>query len=266
MLVRSCTWEQAKQPRYNYSKEFCGEHRPNDTWKPFDLWMWGAATIGILAQKAKDGDGDAALELARLAGEATEHLTKICKAEPELVLPLSRLRRAWPVIKHKKMKLSDDEKDLFAAIQLGVDDFVELDAQTAKWKWDDAGKIAYSLLNYVRISRGSPPHGFDNGAISKFVKEKLPRDFNDENANHWWKVAREILLWSYPEPAEIEELSQLVPLNIRRKKDGRMIDNPKRKSPGVMKQEILSILESRFLAFAPNKSFEQIKTCPTSSG
>jgi hypothetical protein len=265
-LVRNSTWEQAKQPRFDYSKKFCGENRPNDTWKPFDLWMWGEATIGILAQKARDGDGDAALELARLAGEATEHLTKVCKANPKLVLSLSRLRRAWPVIKHKKAKLSNDERDLFSAIQLGVDDFVELDAQTAKWKWDDAGKIAYSLLNYIRRSRGSPPHGFDNGAISKFVKEKLSRDFDDGNANVWWKVAKEILLFSYPEPQVIQELSQLVSLKIRRKKDGHTIDNPKRKSPGILKQEILSILESRFLAFAPNKSFEQSKTCPTSNG
>ncbi len=268
VLVRDSTWEQAKQPRFNYSKEFCGEHRPNDTWKSFELYTAGTSIIGILTQRARDGDADAALELARLAGEATEHLTKICKAKPELVLSLSRLRRAWPVIKHKKAKLSDDEKDLFAAIQLGADDFIELDAQTAKWKWDDAGKIAYGLLNYIRVSRGSPPHGFDNGAMSKFVKEKLPRDFDDddENKTAWWKVAKEIFLFSYPEPHAVQELSQLVPMAIRRKKDGRTITNPKRRSPGVLKQEILSILQSRFLAFAPNKSFEKTKTCPASSG
>ena len=267
VLVRNSTWEQAKNPRFDYSKKFCGENRPNETWKPFDLYLWSHSTIGILAQKASNGDGDAALELARLAGEATEHLTKICRAKPELFFPLSRLRRAWPVIKHRKAKLSDDEKALFAAIQLGADDFIELDAQTAKWKWDDAGKIAYGLLNYIRVSRGSPPHGFDNGAMSKFVKEKLPRDFDDDdkNAKAWWSVAKEILLFSYPEPHAVQELSQLVPMTIRQK-DRRTIANPKRRSPGVLKQEILSILESRFLAFAPNKSFEKTKTCPASSG
>ena len=247
VLVRNCSWEQAKNPRYGYSKQFCGEHRPNDTWKSFDLYTAGTSIIGILSQRARDGDADAALELARLAGEATENLTKICKAKPELVLPLSRLRRAWPVIKHKRAKLSDDEKDLFAAIQLGADDFIELDAQTAKWTWDDAGKIAYGLLNFLRRSRGSQPHGFDNGAISKFVKEKLPRDFDDddENAKAWWKVAKEILLFSYPEPHAVQELSRLVPM-----------DSPKRKSPGRFDQAIFRKLKSRFLSFARNSSFD----------
>ncbi len=213
---------------------------------------------------ARNGNADAAQELARLAGKATEHLIKICKVRPELVRPLARHFRAWPVIKRRNAKLSADEQDLFATIQLGANDFIELDAQTAKWKLDDAGKITYGLLNYIRVSRGSPPHGFDNGAIGKYVKEKLPRDFDDENATDWWKVAREILLFSYPDPHTIQEFNQLVPLKIRRKSDGRIVANPKRKTPGKLKQEILSILESRFLAFAPNKSFEQTKTCPTS--
>jgi hypothetical protein len=265
ILVRRSTWEQAKDPRYNYSKKFCGENRPNETWKSFDLWLWGDATIGILAQMARDGNASAAQELARLAGKATEQLTKICTAKPAMVWPVSRYFRAWPVIKKKNAELSGDETRLFLAIQLGAADFIELDAQTAKWKWDDAGKIAYGLLNYIRVSRGSLPHGLDNGVISRFVKEKLPHDFDDDNADDWWKVAREILLFSYPEPEAIQELSQLVPMTVRRKKDRRTVANPKRKSPGRLRQEILRILKSRFLAFAPNKTFERCKPYPTSS-
>ena len=242
VLVRNSTWEQAKNPRFNYSKEFCGENRPNETWKPFDLWMWGDTTIGILTQKASDGDGEAALELARLASVATEHLTRICTAKPHLFWPLSRLRRAWPVIKKANAKLSAAETKLFSAIQLGADDFIELHAQTAKWKLDDAGRIAYGLLNYIRVSRGSQPHGFDNGAMSKFVKEKLPRDFDDESADDWWKVAKEILLFSYPQPHAIDELKSLVPVN-----------SPKRKSPGRFDQAIFRKLKSRFMAFARAK-------------
>ena len=242
VLVRNRTWEQEKNPRFNYSKEFCAEHRPNETWKPFDLWTWGDSTIGILAQKAVDGNSDAALELARIAGAATEHLTKICKAKPELFFPLSRLRRAWPVIKKANAKLSAAETDLIGAIQLGADDFIELHPQTAKWKSDDSGKIAEGLIRYIRDSRGSPPHGFDNGAISKFVKEKLPRDFDDESADDWWEVAKEILLFSYPQPHAIDEFKSLVP-----------VDSPKRKSPGRFDQAILRKLKSRFMAFARAK-------------
>jgi hypothetical protein len=38
VLIRNSSWEQAKQPRFDYSKKFCGENRPNDTWKSFDLY------------------------------------------------------------------------------------------------------------------------------------------------------------------------------------------------------------------------------------
>jgi hypothetical protein len=110
VLVRDSTWEQTKQPRYNYSKIFCGENNPNDTWDSQKLWIAGTTIIGILTQRARDGDADAALELARLAGEATEHLTNICKARPGLFLPLSRLRRAWPVIKKRNAKLEHFHK------------------------------------------------------------------------------------------------------------------------------------------------------------
>lgn len=243
VLTRNSTWEQAKNPRYNWSKEFCGETNPNDTWDSQRLWIVGTSIIGILAQRARDGNTDAAQELARLASESTVQLTKICKAKPDLVWPLSKYFRAWPVIKKKNAKLSNEEMDLFAAIQLGANDFIELHAQTAKWKLDDAGKIAYSLLNYIRVSRGSPPHGFDNGAISKFVKEKLPRDFADENADDWWNVAKDIFLFSYPQPHAIDELKSLTPATSK----GRQ------KSPGRLDEDIFRKLKSRFMAFARAK-------------
>ena len=171
VLVRETKWSAAKAgPRYNYSKKFCGENRPNETWEPMDLYIWGQTTIGILGQTAKDGNTAAAEELWRLAVQATGLLTQLCKTKPELLRSVARINRQWPVFRKKNAELSESEKDLFSAIQLGEDDFVELDAK-AQWRFDDAGIIAYGLLNYLRVSRGSPPHGFDNGAVSKFVKK-----------------------------------------------------------------------------------------------
>ena len=243
VLVRESTWSAAKAgPRYNYSKKFCSENRPNETWEPMDLYVWGHTTIGILGQTAKDGNAAAAEELWRLAFQATGLLTQVCKTKPELLRSVARINRQWPVFRKKNSELTESEKDLFAAIQLGADDFIELHAQTAKWKLDDAGIIAHGLLNYIRVSRGSPPHGFDNGVVSKFVKEKLPRDFDDESAGDWWKVAKEILLFSYPQPHAIDELKSLVP-----------VDSPKRKSPGRFDQAIFRKLKSRFMAFARAK-------------
>jgi hypothetical protein len=243
VLVRNHAWNQ--ESRFDYSEKFCGENRPNETWKPFDLWLQGDHIIAILAQKAGDGNANAALELARLASLATWRLTRICKAKPELVRTLARLRRAWPVIKKRNAKLSEEEKELFARIQLGADDFIELDPQTARWKFDDAGKIAYSLLDYIRRARKSSKDSiFSCGTVGKVAKEKL-KDFDDESAPQWWTFAKEILLFSYPEPHVIEELNGLIPASSR-----------KRKSPGRMKQAILEKLRARFLSFPRNASYQ----------
>jgi hypothetical protein len=252
VLVRRCTWEQAKEPRYCYSKEFCGENRPNDTWKSVELWLTGTNVIGILAQRASDGDANAGMELARLASESTARLNKILKRKPELVRELARVRRAWPIIKKRNADLSEDERDLFAAIQLGRDDFIELDAQTAKWRFDDAGLIAYGLLSYVRDAR-SKSDRLDYGTFGKLTKRKLNHDFDEDSSLDWWNFAKRVLLCSYPEPQAIDEFKNLVPLS-----------SPKRKSPGRLKQAILRVLKSRFLSFARNTSFDRNGTCPTS--
>jgi hypothetical protein len=240
VLIRSHAWKH--EEKFNWSNEFCGENRPNDTWKSVDLYVTGTSIIGILTQRAREGNAAAAMELARLASESTVYLNRILKTKPELVRELARVRRAWPVIKQKKVKLSEDEKDLFAAIQLGADDFIELDAQSAKWRFDDAGIIAYGLLTYIRAARASSANStFYYGDFGKLAKGKLVKDFDDESAPDWWSFAKDILLFSYPEPHAIEELKSLVPPN-----------SPKRKSPGRFKQAILRVLKSRFLSFARN--------------
>lgn len=242
-LVRERTWN--LETRWDFSKEWCGANRPNDTWKPVDIWIEGDAILSLLAQKAKDGNADAAQELARLASTATVLLSQVCKAKPELLRPLARMKRQWPVIKKKNAELSDEEKDLFNAIQLGADDFIELDAQTAKWRFDDAGIIAYSLLDYIRRARGDKATIFNYGPIGNLAGKKLPREFDEESAPDWWDFAKGILLATYPEPHAIEELKNLVP-----------VDSPKRKSPGRLDQAIFRKLKSRFLAFARNSSFD----------
>ncbi len=183
------------------------------------------------------------MELARIAWTATVKLTEICQAKPELVREVARANRAWPVMKKKNAKLSDDEKELFAKIQLGADDFIELDPQTARWKLDDSGIIAYELLRYVRNSRASSTDSFFNyGEFGRFAKKELPADFCDDSAPDWWKVAKEVLLFSYPKPHAVDELKNLTPA----------ISSGRQKSPGRLDEDILRKLKSRFMAFARN--------------
>ena len=198
--------------------------------------------VDILFQKAESGIEAAALELARLATESTVALTRIARSKPELLHQLARLHTGWPVIKQRRERLSGSERTLFANIHLGGDSIIEQDPATAKWKMDDAGKIAYSLLEFMDNARKSrPDSSFDYGRLGKALR-RLPA-FCDESAVLWWGAAKDILLFSYPKPQSIIEFDQLV------------LPASKRKSPGRIRQAILDMLKARFLSFARNISY-----------
>ena len=139
----------------------------------------------------------------------------------------------------KRQALTDEEKTLFAKLKIGEESMIELDAATAKWKWDDAGKIANELLFFIQQARTDQL--FDFGHVGKTAK-KL-QDFNDESGPAWWDLAKSTLLESYPEPEKVDELNRLV------------IAKSKRRSPGRIRQAIFDILKARFLSFAKNTAY-----------
>jgi hypothetical protein len=193
----------------------------------------------LLQFKAKSGDSTSAQELAYLAIEAVITLTEIAKTKPEILLPTSQEYNCWPVIKMKRQALTDEEKTLFTNLKIGEKSMIELDAATAKWKWDDAGKIADGLLFYIQRAR-TDQH-IDFGRVGK--KAKKLQDFNDESGPKWWDLAKSALLESYPEPEKVDELDRLVSAKS------------KRRSPGRIRQAILDILKARFLSFAKNTAY-----------
>jgi hypothetical protein len=216
---------------------------PNDDSTAGEIF-WAADYLAqLLAHKAKSDDAYAAQKLADLALSATAALTNIARDKAELLRPYARESDAWPVIKSKREKLSDDEKDLFAGIQLGEDAIIELDPPTARWKWDDAGQISYSLLRRIELARAGSRHPpLDFGEIGKRAK-RLP-EFCDRTWLAWWEEARRIFLASYPEPQNVEVLNRLVTAAT------------KRKSPGRIKAAILDMLRCRFLSFARDTSYQ----------
>ena len=212
--------------------------------------------------------------LARLAKRATELLNEVCVAKPQLVRPLARRVRDWPVIKRKIGKLSDGEKLLFRSIQLSGDDFVENDAQAARWQFDAAGMIAYSLIVFIRNERNCAADSMINcgsggtirqeniilglvpwhrrGARSQIrhlAKLKLQADLSKENWDEWWQFAEEfVLLRTYPNVLEIPELDSLAPRkNLKRNKP---------LCPSTREQKILQEIKSRFKSFARNSSYD----------
>lgn len=236
ILRRRHRW--SEEPKLDWPPEFSGPEINIQT-KPFKLMRTAETPILILSQKAKAGNKDAALELARLALMATAQLARVSEKYPNFLSPLARGAMAWPVLKMRKDRLTKKEKRTFDAIGLGQNAFIELDPATSKYKWDDACRIAYLLLDYLHRARNSGKLStFSYGSLGKAAK-KL-RAFNNESRAEWWELAKKTLLLSYPEPEKVEEFNRLV--------NG----TSKRKSPGRIRQAIFDILKARVFSLSPN--------------
>lgn len=137
--------------------------------------------------------------------------------------------------------LCDDYKAMFQGLKLGADLPLELHS-SARWVWDDPANVAFALLTYLwqaREERLKSLFDVDCGDFGKGMK-RLPK-FTSDSAPQWWEVAREVFLFSYPEPQRVPELAALVKAPS------------KRRSPGRIKQAILDLLKARFIGFArPN--------------
>lgn len=192
--------------------------------------------VELLKFKAMSGDSMCAQELAHIAIEAVMTLAKIADKNPPLLLPYSQRCNGWPVIKMKRQNLTGEEKTLFAKLKIGSQSLIELDAATARWKWDDAGKIANELLSFIQQSRTDPIYGFAD--VSS--KAKNLKNFNDDSAPDWWLLAKDTLLKSYPNLENVDEFNRLV------------TSQSKRRSPGRIRAAILDVLKARFLSFAKN--------------
>ena len=239
-----------------------------------ELHNVGNRAVTLLALNAAKGDTDAAEKLALVARQATAFLTEVCESKPELLRPLARRARDWPVIKKKREELSGPERKLFKGIELGVGDFIENDPQTTKWQLDEAGKIAYSLIVFIRNARtGSADSMIDRGShgrikpekiklgqvpdhrrgalsrIRKLASETLKQDIHNENAEAWWAFAKErVLLRNYPNLLAVPEFDALVPKTCAKTK--------KTLYPSTREQKILRKIKARFLSFARNSCFD----------
>jgi hypothetical protein len=208
--------------------------------------------LARLSLRAQEGDKEAAEMLARLAFYSTAAVNRIAQAQPAPFADFSSHQHAWPVIKSKREALSTAERTLFSQLSLGDAAFVELDAGTAKWKMDDAGKIAYRMLNDLHERRRilkaqfrQSQQGNDECRLSarNAAAKRLP-EFSDASALQWWNLARTYLLDLCPDPQNVRELNALV------------TSQSKRKSGGRIKQAILAILKARFLSFARNTCYQ----------
>lgn len=164
-------------------------------------------------------------------------LNSTASRQPDLIKRFAGKCHQWPVITSLHPGLCEDSEFLLRQIELGKRLPVQLEKST-KWKLDEAGRIAWKLLFKIWNARSeNRDQSTDYGSFVKVVDE-LPQFCDKQSASKWWDVGREMLLLTYPNPEAIPELARLVTAASHRK------------SPGRIRQRILEIIKSRFLAFA----------------
>lgn len=97
----------------------------------------------------KGGDSAAVNEYVQLVCEHVELLNRLVTKHREHVLPVSRARVNWPVLKSKHPHLSEDERAILTLLEVGKESGFYLDEHS---KWKPSGRIAWlvdELVQYV---------------------------------------------------------------------------------------------------------------------
>lgn len=180
-----------------------------------------------LVQLARNGNGKALWQFARLACDVTKGLSGIMRENSVALQPIARVSSHWPMLRSTNPHLCDGDEWL-QIIQLGKDTGRQLDS-ISRWKPDYAAVVANELINHIEHIRSE-------GVKSK--KEKfsdfLP-PYCKDTAPRWWGIAQKFLLATYPKPEEITELDTLVTAKS------------KRKFPSTRRVAILEKIRARFL-------------------
>jgi hypothetical protein len=96
--------------------------------------------IGASDAKPVEAGNPAAIQAyARLVCENVERLNSLIQSCRELLLPFSKTRTSWPVLKSKHPYLSEDEQKILKDLEVGKESGRHLD-QFCKWK--PGGRIA----------------------------------------------------------------------------------------------------------------------------
>ena len=193
--------------------------------------------IKQLLQLAKSGNADAACLLGKTIRETVEELNKLALKKPALLRPEAMRSLNWPVLDSPHPFLRDDSAGILGTLKVGEGTALEIH-KSAKWSLkDSADQYAFCLLNFIHESRRNPSELVGLPAIL-IDRIKALDKYDGDNCKDWGKVAKDILLHSYPEPETIPELADLIKAPSHTK------------SPGRIKQRILEKIQARFISFS----------------
>ncbi len=189
-----------------------------------------AEWIGVLQHLAtKKKDLLAGMNLASFTVTLCEFLkTNEMELIRSLRITAHRFLR-WPVLRSPTKLLNQDEDALFANLQLGRDSRLELHP-TARWKMDEATKIARELMEFVNAARVKPQSLWYRRALEL-------KAFDKDSAANWWSLGKEVFLWSYPCPEKLSEFKRLV-------------KSPSDTKPSRVRARIIELIKKRFINMA----------------
>lgn len=212
--------------------------------RKIESYLW------CLNRLAGDGHEGALRSLAALAIGATEMVNRQALRTPDIFIPVAAEKGGWPILKslHKQLDLiqAQDEVAFLERLHSGKNLQQDLSRASRYDPENPATEVAQKLLAYVRgirrfskfIYRGKLPAGVKKTDYLAWAGQLPDAAQDPEAAEKWWRLAKKVLLESYPElaPGSATGLDQLAPALLkisnvknpagRRKK---ILDNIKRK-------------------------------------
>jgi hypothetical protein len=188
-----------------------------------------------LAQRARSGDGKALWYFLKLANEMGEGLWGMMEVNRESMRPFARQCGRWPMMRSTNPRLCAPDEWL-SDLQLGDEVPIQND-QHSKVKPDHAADVARQLFFFLEDQRQRGVMFILPDGKRRKAKDVLP-PFTTSSAKIWWPFAEHTFSRSYPEPEKDEWLSHIASTPSRRR------------SPGRMREQILTKIRERFLHMA----------------
>ncbi len=234
------SWNATEQIAYY----FCGPSKPEDWIEAMFVRAQNCPTalkmisspdrlMMRLLTLTEMGHEEAIREVVRSLEKYVRLLNLCAKINPHAFRKVASQLQSWPVVFSPHPRLNQMPQMIARQIALGAAIDFEF-GPGAKWNPNDLGcKIAMELYAHIKKIRQYPE---SNAHLSIFEEVmKLPDIRQPGSVEPWWKVARSILLHSYPKPETNEILAKLT--NIQDKFKAR--------------SKILETIENRFFSLFP---------------
>ena len=198
-------------------KEKLNESGQNQEWVAKLFTEKAIQLLRPVVRSAEGGNPSAIEAISYLAHHLTKSLEKISKNNLKKVRDISSHCFFWPVLHTPHSQFRMEQYDSYIAnLKTGSNLPVRVDR--ARWSNDSLSMLAFELIVFVHrlradreIDTTDDPFG-DYSPQSELGEscKSLPKLTKETAKSHWWPVAREIFLFSYPDPLALDQFKGML--------------------------------------------------------